>query len=63
MFRGHFHVTISTLSGPIDEENTYSPLPKYYFFIKTGLENGPKKIVHSPIVQSIGPVYNLLNTL
>ena len=33
---------ISTLPGPIDEENTYPPLPKYYFLIKTGLENGPK---------------------
>ena len=48
---------ISTLSGPIDKENTYPPLPKYYFLIKTGLENGPK---NSPIVKgSIGPVHIL----
>ena len=52
---------ISTLSGPIDEENTYPPLPKYYFLIKTGLENGPKNSPkNSPIVQgSIGPVHIL----
>ena len=53
---------ISTLPGPIDEENTYPPLLKYYFLIKTGLENGPKNgpknsPKNSPIVQgSIGPV-------
>ena len=60
---------ISTLPGPIDEENTYPPLPKYYFLIKTGLENGPKNDPknspkngpkNSPIVQdSIGPVHIL----
>ena len=49
---------ISTLPGPKDEENTYPSLPKYYFLIKTGLENGPKNgPKNSPIVQgSIGPV-------
>ena len=49
---------ISTLPGPIDEENTYPPLPKYYFLIKTSLENGPKNGPrNSPIVQqSKGPL-------
>ncbi len=56
---------ISTLPGPKDEEHTYPSLPKYYFLIKTGLENGPKYgqkngPKNSPIVKgSIGPVYIL----
>ena len=56
---------ISTLSGSIGEERTYPPIPKYYFLIKTGLENGPKNgpknsSKNSPIVQgSIGPVHVL----
>ena len=53
---------ISTIPGPKDEENTYPSLPKYYFLIKTGFENGPKNgpknsPKNCPIVQgSIGPV-------
>ena len=54
-------LTISTLPGPKDEENTYPSLPKHYFLIKMGLENGPKNSPkNSPIVQgSIGPVHIL----
>ena len=54
---------ISTLPSPVDEEDTYPPLPKYYFLVKTSLESGPKmvqetaqKIVQwskGPLVQSI----------
>ena len=52
---------ISTLPGPIGEENTYPSFPKYYFLIKTGLENGPKNgPTNRPIVQgSNGPVHIL----
>ena len=49
---------ISTLPGPKDGENTYPSLPKHYFLIKTGLENGPKNgpknsPAKDPLVQSI----------
>ena len=52
---------IATPPGPKDEENTYPSLPKYYFLIKTGLENGPKNSPkNSPIVQGcIGPAHIL----
>ena len=65
-FGAIFILPISTLPGPIDEENTYPQPPKYYFLIKTGLENGPKNgpknspnIVKKIVQGSIGPVHIL----
>ena len=66
LFRAIFMLLISTLPGPIDEENTYPTLPKHYFLIKNRFrkcsKKWSKKKPNSPRVHWSSPYFSLCLT-